>query len=159
MVSRVVLDLDRFVPAALTQLGNKWSRGSSQIYLKRFGIGINEWRVLSLLAIETETTANRICSVIGMDKAAVGRSLELLHKSGYASFKSHDKDKRSKLVAPTKSGLGLHDKIIQIALKREKLLLENFSKNDIETLISLLNRMRANIIYLQAHDDGALNLD
>src|SRR5436190_3908339 len=149
-MARRVLDLDRFVPAALTQIANKWARGSSQIYLKRFGIGINEWRVLSLLAIETKTTANRICTVIGMDKAAVGRSLEVLHKAGYASFKSHDKDKRSKLVAPTKSGLILHDKIIKIALKRERLLLENFSKAEIETLVALLNRMRTNIVHLQA---------
>jgi DNA-binding MarR family transcriptional regulator len=157
-VSRV-LDLDRFVPAVLTQLGNKWARGSSQIYLKRFGIGINEWRVLSLLAVESETTANRICAVIGMDKAAAGRSLELLHKAGYASFKSNDKDKRSKLVAPTKSGLILHDKIFKIALKREKLLLDNFSKTDVETLISLLNRMKTNVVHLQAHDNAELDLD
>jgi DNA-binding MarR family transcriptional regulator len=158
MVSRV-LDLDRFVPAALTQIGNKWARGSSQIYLKRFGIGINEWRVLSLLAIEPETTANHICAVIGMDKAAAGRSLEMLHKAGYASFKSHAKDKRSKLVALTKSGLVLHDKIIKIALKREKLLLEDFSQIEVETLISLLNRIRTNIVHLQAYDNAALNLD
>jgi DNA-binding MarR family transcriptional regulator len=158
-LSRRVLDLDRYIPAALTQLGNKWARGSSQIYLTRFGIGINEWRVLSLLAIESETTANRICAVIGMDKAAVGRSLEVLKKGGYASFKSNNKDGRSKLVAPTKSGLALHDKIIKIAFKREKLLLKNFSEAEIETLIALLNRMRTNIVQLQEHDNEALDSD
>ena len=155
MVGRV-LDLDRFVPGALTQIANKWARGSSQIYLKRFGIGINEWRVLSLLAIESETTATAICATVGLDKAAVGRSLEALHKDGYASFKSHETDRRSKLVAPTRSGLILHDKIIRIALKREKLLLAGFSKAEIETLIVLLNRMRRNIVHLQAHDNGTL---
>jgi DNA-binding MarR family transcriptional regulator len=147
---RRVLDLDRFVPAALTQLGNKWARSSSQLYLTQFGIGINEWRVLSLLVIESETTANRICAVLGMDKAAVGRSIELLHQGGFASLRSHATDKRSRLVAPTKSGLVVHDKIIKIALKREKLLLKDFSESDIETLILLLNRMRANITHLQA---------
>ena len=151
-MARRVLNLDRFVPAALAQIGNKWARSSSQIYLKRFGVGINEWRVLSLLVVESETTANRICAVIGMDKAAVGRSIELLHNGGYASLKSHETDKRSKIVAPTRSGLILHDKIIKIALHREKRLLANLSEADIETLIDLLNRLRANIVHLQVRD-------
>jgi DNA-binding MarR family transcriptional regulator len=149
-LSRTVLDLSRFVPAALTQIGNKWSRSSSQIYLKRFGVGINEWRVMSLLAVEPGITANRVCSVIGMDKAAVGRSVGLLEDGGYVSLKSHHRDGRSRLITLTTKGQNLHDKIIKIALHREKQLLASLTAKEVETLISLLNRLRVNIVRMQA---------
>jgi hypothetical protein len=67
--ARVVLDLDRYVPALITFIANKLSRGATVVYQKRFGVNVTEWRILSLLAIEPEISAARICHVIGFDRA------------------------------------------------------------------------------------------
>jgi hypothetical protein len=59
-----VLDLDRYVPALITFIANKLSRSATVVYQKRFGVNVTEWRILSLLAIEPEISAARICHVI-----------------------------------------------------------------------------------------------
>ena len=73
--ARQVLDLDRYVPALITFIANKLSRGATVVYQKRFGVNVTEWRILSLLAIEPEISAARICHVIGFDKGPVSRTL------------------------------------------------------------------------------------
>ena len=77
-----VVDLDRYVPAYLTWIANKLSRGASQAYLDSFGIGIEIWRILVLLAIENSISAQRVSKVIGMDKASVSRAFKSMAASG-----------------------------------------------------------------------------
>ena len=73
-----VLDLDNYIPFLLSAIGNKWSRSSSGLYLKEFGVGVTEWRIIAMLAIEPRITAYRICQVIGLDKAATSRALKAM---------------------------------------------------------------------------------
>lgn len=75
---RTILDLERYVPALLTFVSNKLAKGASATYLRMFDVGVTEWRVISMLAVEPNITANRICQVIGFDKALVSRSLQFL---------------------------------------------------------------------------------
>lgn len=65
----VVLDLERYVLALLVFLANKLTSGASTLLRRHFGVGTTEWRIMALLAIEPWITANRICKVIGFDKA------------------------------------------------------------------------------------------
>ena len=55
------LDLDRYLPFGLTAIANKIARSASRVYLRRFGVGINEWRILANLRISPGVTANQIC--------------------------------------------------------------------------------------------------
>ena len=144
-MDRLVLNLDRYLPALLTQISNKWSRSSSRILLKRFGVGINEWRVMSLLAVEPRITAQRIAAVIGTDKAAVARSIQALADGGLATLEPNAADGRSRLVRLTAQGEALHDEIIQFALEREQRALASLSPSQVETLIQLLNAVRSNV--------------
>ena len=51
------LDLENYVPAFLTWIANKLSSSASLIYRRRFGVGIVEWRIMALLAVEPWITA------------------------------------------------------------------------------------------------------
>ena len=83
----LVLDLDRYVPALITFIANKLSRSATVVYQKRFGVNVTEWRILSLLAIEPEISAARICHVIGFDKGPVSRNLAMLQKRGLVAIR------------------------------------------------------------------------
>ena len=80
-----VLDLDRYVPALITFIANKLSRSATVVYQKRFGVNVTEWRILSLLAIEPEISAARICHVIGFDKGPVSRTLAGMESAGWSA--------------------------------------------------------------------------
>ncbi|WP_394792201.1 MarR family winged helix-turn-helix transcriptional regulator [Rhodoferax sp.] len=145
MSSKNQLDLERYVPALLNFLSNKLSAGASQCYRENFGVGIVEWRVLSMLAVENHIPAQRICQVIGLDKAAVSRSLVQLEKEGCISSEVDARDARRYTVSLTPSGRALHDRVFVVAKAREQRLLADFSPEEVDILIDLLNRMHARL--------------
>ena len=50
--SALAMDMDAFVPAALTNLAQKITASASATYRPRFGVGITDWRIVALLASE-----------------------------------------------------------------------------------------------------------
>jgi hypothetical protein len=83
---KLVLDLDRYVPALITFIANKLSRSATVLYQKLFAVSVTEWRILSLLAIEPEISAARICQVIGFDKGPVSRTLTAMEDRGLVAI-------------------------------------------------------------------------
>lgn len=141
----LVLDLERYVPALLVFLANKLTSGASSLLRRHFGVGTTEWRIMALLAVEPWITANRVCKVIGFDKAAVSRSLAMLQDKALVSSRPHASDSRSQQLALSRAGWRLHDRIIRLSLAREERLLSGLSAAEREQLIALLNRLHENI--------------
>lgn len=142
------LDLDNYVPALLNFLSNKLAATASKEYKKRFGVGVLEWRMLSMLAVEDHITANRICQVIGLDKGGVSRSLHKLQQSEHVKFEVDPTDARRQVVSLTAKGWKLHDQILTVALKREQILLGGLSQEEIKTLIGLLRHLHGRVGFL-----------
>lgn len=149
------LDLVRYVPALLTFLANKLATGASLTYRKHFGIGVVEWRLLSMLAVENNITANRVCQVIGLDKGAVSRSLQALEQQGYATSQVDKLDGRRYTVSLTSEGKALHDRVLKVALERESRLLDGLSSAEVDTLVDLLGRLQKNIPHVNEYDPPA----
>lgn len=140
-----VVDLERYVPAFLTWIANKLSRGASQHYLNAFNVGIEVWRCLVLLAIEDSISAQQVSRIVGMDKASVSRCFKSMQADGLITFELDATDGRLRIARLTKKGRTLHDKIIGIALERERAFLAVLSAREQETLIGLLKRLHANL--------------
>lgn len=140
-----VLDLDNYIPFLLSAIGNKWSRSSSNLYLREFGVGVTEWRILAMLAIEPRITAYRICQVIGLDKAAASRALRALETRGLVHSWQQDPANHRKLVQLTPAGAALHDRVIAIAHRREALMLSDLSRDEVALLADLLRRVHRRI--------------
>ena len=149
---RTVLDLNRHIPYFFTYITNRLSRGASDTYREHFGIGITEWRVMGVLAGMPDITANQIISAVGLDKAAVSRSLHELERQRLVVSKPDPDDKRSRMIRLSKSGEALHDRMIVAALAREERLLSTLSPNELETLITCLQKLRANVTYTNAYE-------
>ena len=126
-----VVDLERYVPAYFTWIANKLSGGASQAYLAAFDVGIETWRLLVLLAIEGPWSAQRICKVIGMDKASVSRVLKSMQKRG--------------LVTITEAGQQLHNQILGLALARETAFLAVLEPHEQALLTDFLKRLHDNL--------------
>lgn len=142
---REVLDLTGYVPYFLTAISNTWSRSSSRLYLERFGVGVTEWRIISQLAIEPRIGAQRICEIIGLDKGAVSRGVAALVASGHVHEGSDGRDARRQVLELTPSGYALHDKLIAMAVDRERLVLADFTRDEVDQLLALLRRIHARL--------------
>jgi DNA-binding MarR family transcriptional regulator len=141
----LTLDLDRYVPALITFIANKLSRTATVLYQKRFGVNVTEWRILSLLALEPDISAARICHVIGFDKGPVSRTLALLQTRGLVRIRPDRQDARTHSISLTPKGRATHDQVIVVALERERRLLSCLRKDEREVLINLLRRVHGNL--------------
>jgi DNA-binding MarR family transcriptional regulator len=138
------------VPAYLSWISNKLSRGASQHYLSAFNIGIEVWRCLVLLAVESQVSAQQVSRVIGMDKAAVSRCFKTMHDQGFISFTLDVQDGRLRLAKLTSKGRALHDDVLQVALARERAFLSVLSEIEVNVLIDLLKRLHENLPQVDA---------
>ena len=136
-----VLDLDAYVPGLITFLANKLTHGASALYRRHFGVGVIEWRCLSQLALEPWIPPGRIVQVIGLDKAAVSRSIRALERQGLVKVRSSRQRSRFLEMALTEKGRALHDRILAVALERERRLLMDLSGEERSILLSALNKM------------------
>lgn len=140
-----MLDLRRYVPGLLTFVANKLSRSATSRYQREFGVSVTEWRIMSQLAIEPGIAASRVCQVIGFDKGPVSRSLSLMERKGILTIGVDPADARRHVIALTPTGRDLHDRIIVLALERERRLLACLAPTERETLVVLLNRVHDNL--------------
>jgi DNA-binding MarR family transcriptional regulator len=143
-----VIDHDRYVPFIIISISNNLYRRASQFYQSRFAIGVTEWRVLSALAAEPNSTANRLCQIAQLDKAAASRSLKVLESGGHVAIAPHKSDARKRTVNFTPAGLALYEKVLGVAIKRQERMVSGLSAEEISTLIGLLRRVRANVAKL-----------
>jgi len=140
-----LIDLDRYFPAYLAWIANGLSRGASHTYRKVFGIGIESWRCLVLLAIHKSISAQRLSQIVGMDKGSVSRCFKSMHAKGLIVMGLDSSDGRVKIAGLTPKGRALHDQIRNMALARECALLSVLSQSDRDTLLHLLKRLHENL--------------
>jgi DNA-binding MarR family transcriptional regulator len=140
-----VLDLDRYTVAYLVWIANKLSSGASRNYLQNFGVGVEIWRCLVLLAIHDSIAAQQISQVMGMDKASVSRCFKSMQSQGLIVMRLDASDGRVRIATLTPKGRALHDQILEMALERERALLSVLSESERETLLELLKRVHENL--------------
>nr|WP_174505933.1 MarR family transcriptional regulator [Acinetobacter sp. Marseille-Q1620] len=145
MSTKKSLELDRYLPALITFFSNKMSAGASQIYAHLFDMHVIDWRIISMLAVEPNISASRICQVIGLDKGAVSRALSNLKNKGFVKISADKKDSRATKITLTLAGTQLHDDMFKVAMEREQYIFASLAKEDKENLIRIMQQLNANI--------------
>ena len=143
----------------LVALANRISASASRAYLRHFGVGVMEWRVLALLALKVRTTAQEISHLSGLDKSSVSRAVQALIRRSDVAAATDASDNRRAVLTLTPKGEALHDRIILSSLARERLLLAGLSTGERRTLFDLLSRLATNMDVVEAHDPAADEVD
>ena len=146
------LSFTRTPTVLLAFAANRFTRAASRDYQARFGLGAMDWRMLVMLTREPGSTVSHAARTIGIDKAAVSRSLQRLEKAGLAVPTAEGSDDRRKSWRLTEAGRALHAEILAHALARLKRLLRGFSPEEVQSLTGYLSRLLENID--GAFDDG-----
>jgi DNA-binding MarR family transcriptional regulator len=144
-----VIDSDRYLPLLIASISNNLYRSASRFYQSRFGIGVTEWRVLTALAAAPNSTANQLCEIGEIDKAAASRSLKVLESGGHVAITHHGSDARKRVLTLTPAGQSLYEEMAEVAKNRQRRITTGFSAQETEMLIALLSRLRANAAMLE----------
>ena len=151
---RPVIDVTAYVPYFLASVTNALSRSASQLYLTRFGIGIVEWRGVAPPASEPRIPASRICELVALDKGATSRALARLQGLGCVGFEAPEQDPRKKIWWLNDEGYRLHDRVLAVALERERRLIEGVDPEDLEAFLRVMRIMRRNVETISSERDG-----
>jgi DNA-binding MarR family transcriptional regulator len=139
------LELNGHIATKVAILANRLSRSASRFYRERYGIGVVEWRLMMFIGHASETRANRICGATDLDKGAVSRSLRVLQGMGIVSVREDLADSRRNNVALTAKGRALHDRIVPVALERQRELVSDLTPHEVEIFIRLMDRLQAKV--------------
>jgi DNA-binding MarR family transcriptional regulator len=95
--------------------------------------------------------AQRICQVVGLDKSAVSKSVQVLQSAGYVQAQVDALDARRYTLSLTAEGQHLHDQIFDVAKERERRLLQTLTAEEVELLIDMLNRLHKQVDHVNAY--------
>lgn len=136
------INIDRHATAQINMLANKLMLKSSTAYTQNFGIGMMEWRVISVLSNSPNSSLQSISDILGLDKAAVSRTVKKLEEKQYISVAGDKSDKRVYVINLTQTGKQLYEVAADFAIDREKQLLENLNDDEKDQLFRLLKMLR-----------------
>lgn len=140
-------EIEEYVPALITWLYHKTAVNASRLYRQRFGVNLAEWRIIAYLGIHGKGTNAEICDYIGLDKAAVSRSILSLKSRAYIATKP--RNGRDIEVCLTPQGLRLGHRILAAALDIEETLMHGISAKDRRALIRTMAAMLRNLPRVQ----------
>ena len=140
---RAPLQLEHFLPYQLSILSNTVSQAIASDYQQRFDLGVNEWRVMAVLARFDRLSAREVAERTAMDKVAVSRALARLVAAGRVDRSIHDDDKRRSVLRLSPAGWLVHDEIAPMARLRERDLLTKLDVDERAWLQRILNKLLA----------------
>lgn len=136
------IDTQKYVPSLLNVLNNRLTSGASTIYLRKYDVGINEWRIMVVLARTPDVSAKTISQQSAIHLTVISRSLRDMEAKGLVEIQPSKWERAIKL---TPAGLEKYHLIHHTARQRETLLLTGFEESEKEQLCQYLQRMVANI--------------
>ena len=136
------INIDRHATAQINMLANKLMMKSSSAYTQNFGIGMMEWRVIAVLSNNPNSSLQVVSDILGLDKAAISRTIKKLEEKKYISIDGDETDKRVYVINLTNSGKELYEVAADFAIEREKQRLENLNEEEKDQLFKLLRILR-----------------
>lgn len=136
----VGLVLEEFLPYRIVVLGDRLSRRLARAYADE-GISIPEWRVLAVISQEPRMAARDVAARTPMDKMAVSRAVAALEDKGLVTRSEDDDDRRVLVLALSREGREVFNRIARRAIAFERRLLERLNKDERRCFRAALDRL------------------
>lgn len=151
------IDPENFTPRLVTLLSNALVWRESAELRSKFGLGTNEFRVVSALAIRPGVSATEISDFLGLNKAVVSKSVNVL--LGRDLIVMSDGPRGSRPLYLTAAGAEMHDAMLPVSNRGQEIILEGLDPQIVEDFNQLLRDMLSKLrAYPEAHV-GPLDLE
>lgn len=123
---------------------------TSQIHIvpsvSEFDIGRGQWYFLNQLLLEADgISQEELSRKMVVDSAHTARAIKILEEKGFVYREKDSEDGRKKNIFITDKSLKIKEDYHNIYKDLNKILVKDFTSEEIELLISLLFRMEDNI--------------
>lgn len=107
-----------------------------------FGITRREWVILAILSTEEVINSSALASRAELSPPATSKAVSSLLTKGLLERNVDPQNRRVARINISKSGKGVYEQILPIVISINKYILEPISKDEIELLDSMLERMQ-----------------
>ena len=125
----------------LMVLANLLKRGAILRYKRLAGLSSVEFGLVASLGRHPPMSVVRLAEAVGMDKGQISRALAELVSRKLVAKAVNPRDNRETLVCLTKAGLVAHDVIVAGAQERNKKLLDQLSREELDVLLGQIDRL------------------
>lgn len=143
-------EVNRFLAAYIMGVANRLANGASQHYRSRFNLGMSEWRTLMAIGTSRHRIVRDVAQMADLDYALVSKSLKLLQTRGLVAIEQTQTRGRAAIASLTPEGLALYRQLRASAKRRQRRLLAAFTPAEVQALWSLLQRVEAQVPYMNA---------
>jgi DNA-binding MarR family transcriptional regulator len=92
-----------------------------------------------------------LIETLGVDPSTITKMLQRLEQSGFVTRKRSTEDRRAVVVASTRAGLALRDRVMQAWRDLEAVTSAGFTNEEYEQAMAVLARIEANLVAPQPH--------
>lgn len=139
--SRVLLDLEQFLPYRISVLSNRVSTNIARLYGERYGLSIPEWRVITILALYPGSSASEVSERTAMDKVAVSRAVARLLERGFIKRDTHGDDRRRSVLALSAPGFEVYETVAPLVMDVTRKLMSVLTEEEEQVLEKLITRL------------------
>jgi len=136
-----MLTLERYLPYRLSILSNRISTLVANAYASRFGLSINEWRIMAILGEYPGVSAEEVCQRTQMEKSIVSRAISRLLQRQLIDRQTDSQDKRRSCLRLTDNGVSVYNEIVPLSYRYEEALQCCFSNEEKQQFDQLINKL------------------
>ncbi len=139
-----IFDLSSFFPYLVRVFYRDVSHAVAETYTKAHGLTIYEWRAMAVIGNNQPLSASEVVDHSSLDKVQISRAIKGLIKHGFLERKVDKADRRRVNLSLTDNGNSVYKELVPMVLNREKEILSGLSSDEINTLKTLMNKVRQN---------------
>jgi DNA-binding MarR family transcriptional regulator len=114
-------------------------------YSRALSLEPSQCRALLTVAGNTGISQTRLAGLCGLNSAQTTRLVDLLEREGWVERSPHPRDRRAHLLTLTAKAAQVLRRVSGIVGQADLQARQNFSTEEVGTLLSLLERVRANL--------------
>ena len=132
------------LPYLLDTSIHRWNKRLEQ-RLTAVGLTFEQWRVLLVTARRGPMNIRELSNVTLVPHSTIGRWLTSMEQEGLVKRRALPRDQRAVEISITQKGRNLFLRALPIARLEYELAIHTFKPEELETLMSLLKRLRDNL--------------
>lgn len=134
-----------YIAVLVLSLAGRLNRGASSYYLRHFGIGMTEFRIILAIGLEKGLNVGEVAVAADVDKAAASRSLRLLQGRGIVELQQTSTRGRAAIVHLSTAGAVLERELRKAARRRDKRLTAAFTADERAQAVGVIQRLIASV--------------
>jgi DNA-binding MarR family transcriptional regulator len=134
-----LIDPDTYTPRLITLLANAIIGRESYELRRAFGLGTNEWRLISALARRPGSPASELSNMLYVNKAIVSRTVRLLESRKLITLPRGPL--RSRPIYLTRAGADMYHRMRPISSHGQDIILAGLSPEQVAEVNAQLTRM------------------